>query len=258
MQVTLATDPGTPGWPNEDFAAVAPGAAVLLDGCTTVPRTRDTGCRHGVAWYARTLGSALLGAITAAEAPPLADALAAAIGLVRASHETTCDLANPATPAATVTAVRVTPAGADLLALSDSVIAADYGPGRDPLVITDDHRPASVSPAAAGQARTSTLPLAGMCGIALLSDGATRITDRYAQLSWPGLLAVLRGPGPAELIGQVRAAEASDPDAVRWPRHKARDDATAIYWPQPPRAAGTGRGAAPGQIVESSASATAP
>jgi hypothetical protein len=150
MQVTLATDPGTPGWPNEDFAAVAPGAAVLLDGCTTVPRTRDTGCRHGVAWYARTLGSALLGAITADPAPPLADALAAAIAAVRASHEATCDLANPATPAATVTAVRVTPGGADLLALSDSVIAADYGPDRDPLVLTDDHRAASVSPGAGG------------------------------------------------------------------------------------------------------------
>ena len=26
-RLTLATDPGTPGWPNEDFAAIAPGAA---------------------------------------------------------------------------------------------------------------------------------------------------------------------------------------------------------------------------------------
>jgi hypothetical protein len=258
MQVTLATDPGTPGWPNEDFAAVAPGAAVLLDGCTTVPRTRDTGCRHGVAWYARTLGSALLGAITADPAPPLADALAAAIAAVRASHETTCDLANPATPAATVTAVRVTPGGADLLALSDSVIAADYGPDRDPLVLTDDHQAASVSPGAAGQARTTTLPLAGLRGIALLSDGATRITDRYGVLSWPGLLAVLRGPGPAELIGQVRAAEDADPDGTRWPRAKTRDDATAIYWPQPRRPAGHWPEGADGQIVESSASETAP
>ena len=43
MRVTLATDPGTAGWPNEDFAAVAPGAAVLLDGATT-PRGASTGC----------------------------------------------------------------------------------------------------------------------------------------------------------------------------------------------------------------------
>ena len=100
-------------------------------------------------------------------------------------------------------------------------------------MITDDHRAASVSPDAAGQARTTTLPLAGLRGIALLSDGATRIADSYGMLSWPGLLAVLRGPGPAELIGQVRAAEDADPDGTRWPRAKTRDDATAIYWPLP-------------------------
>jgi hypothetical protein len=40
MRLMLATDPGTPGWPNEDFAAVGPGAAVLLDGATTVPAPR--------------------------------------------------------------------------------------------------------------------------------------------------------------------------------------------------------------------------
>ena len=85
MRVALATDPGTPGWPNEDFAAVAPGAAVLLDGCTTTPRGADTGCVHGVAWYARTLGTAFLAAITADPPVPLADALAGAIGEIRSS-----------------------------------------------------------------------------------------------------------------------------------------------------------------------------
>lgn len=49
MRVVLATDPATLRWPNEDFAAVAPGAAVLLDGATTFPRGADTGCVHGVA-----------------------------------------------------------------------------------------------------------------------------------------------------------------------------------------------------------------
>jgi hypothetical protein len=230
MQVVLATDPGTPGWPNEDFAAVAPGAAVLLDGCTTVPRDRDIGCRHGVAWYARTLGSALLAAITTDPPPPLAESLAAAIGAVRASHEGTCDLGNAATPAATVTAVRARPGGVDLLALSDSVIVADYGTDRAPLVITDDHRAASVSPDAAEQARTATLAPDGLLGIALLSDGASRLTDLYHQLSWPALLAVLRDQGPAAVIGQVRAAEDSDRGCTRWPRSKARDDATIVYW----------------------------
>ncbi len=233
MRIALATDPGTPGWPNEDFAAAAPGAAVLLDGCTTTPRGADTGCLHGVAWYARTLGTAFLAAITADPPPPLGDALAGAVAGVRASHQGSCDLANARTPAATVTAVRAGPGGLELLALSDSSIVADYGEGRDPAVFTDTHRAASTDPDAARQARTMSVPLDGLRGIALLSDGAVRLTDVYHLISWPGLVGVLRENGPAELIRRVRAAEASDPDGARWPRPKARDDATALYWPQP-------------------------
>ena len=232
MRIALATDPGTPGWPNEDFAAAAPGAAVLLDGCTTTPRGADTGCLHGVAWYARTLGTVFLGAITADPAPPLGDALAGAIAEVRASHEKTCDLASPRTPAATVTAVRAGPGGFDLLTLSDSSIVADYGEGRDPVVLTDMHRAAGADPDAARQARTMILAPDGLHGIALLSDGAARIADVYHLIGWPALVTVLRGEGPAGLIRRVRAAEDSDPDGARWPRSKTRDDATALYWPQ--------------------------
>ena len=233
MRVALASQPGTPGWPNEDFAAVAPGAAVLLDGATTVPRDRVTGCVHGVAWFARTLGGVLLSVITADPQVPLADSLAAAIAHVRDRHEDICDLTNPATPAATVTAVRATPAGIDLLALSDSVILADYEDDRPPLVITDGHRAASASPDTARNAYTATLPSDGLRGIALLSDGATRIVDSYEVLSWPAMLAIIRDDGPAQLIRRVRAAEDSDPDCTRWPRSKERDDATVIYWDQP-------------------------
>jgi hypothetical protein len=233
MRIALATDPGTRGWPNEDFAAAAPGAAVLLDGCTTTPRGADTGCLHGVAWYARTLGTVFLAAITADPPAPLCDALAGAIAEVRARHEKTCDLASPRTPAATVIAVRAGQGGFELLALSDSSIVADYGPGRDPLVLSDTHRAASADPDAAGHARSTVLAPDGLYGIALLSDGAARITEVYHLSSWPELVTVLRDEGPASLIGQVRAAEESDPDGARWPRSKARDDATALYWSQP-------------------------
>jgi hypothetical protein len=233
MRVVLATEPGTPGWPNEDFAAVTPGTAVLLDGATTFPRGAGTGCIHGVAWYARTLGGSLLGAISGEPAAPLTDALAEAISRVRARHDHTCALANPATPAATVTAIRATPAGIDVLALSDSSVVADFGTSHPPLVITDNHPPASATADAAHRARTETLAYSGLHGIALLSDGATRIADRYDLLSWPATITVLREDGPAELIRQVRAAEATDPDCARWPRSKARDDATIVYWRQP-------------------------
>ena len=209
MRVALATDPGTPGWPNEDFAAVAPGAAVLLDGCTTTPRGADTGCVHGVAWYARTLGTAFLAAITADPPGPLDAALAGAITEVRSGHEAVCDLANPRTPAATVTAVRAGPAGFETLALSDSSIVADYGDGRDPVVLTDTHRAASADPDAARQAHTAVLPVEGLHGIALLSDGATRITEVYRLIGWPDLVTVIRGrgrPGSSARSGPRRPA----------------------------------------------------
>jgi hypothetical protein len=230
-RVVLATVPGTAGWPNEDFAAVAPGAAVLLDGATTIPRGTPTGCRHGVAWYARTLGSALLGGLVADPGTGLADALAAAIGDVRDRHADTCDLDNPATPAATVTAVRAEPSGFSFLALSDSSILADYGDNQEPQVITDNHQPARATPDAAARATTGTLAWDGLRGLALLSDGATRITDRYGLLGWPELLATIRGQGPHALIDEVRVAEAADADCSRWPRTKATDDATIIWWP---------------------------
>ena len=160
----MATDPGTPGWPNEDYACVAPGAAVLLDGCTTVPRDADIGCKHGVAWYARTLGTDLLAAITAEPRVALADALAVAIAQVRDRHSLTCDLSAARTPAATVTAIRAEPGGVGYLALSDSSVVADFGDGRPPQVITDRHRAAAAEPGAASVAATGTIPSAGLRG----------------------------------------------------------------------------------------------
>jgi Protein phosphatase 2C len=233
-RVTLATAAGTPGWPNEDFAAVAPGAAVLLDGATTMPRGTPTGCQHGVAWYARTLGVTLLAALTADLDTSLADALAASIADVRDRHADTCDLDNPATPAATVTALRAEPGRFRYLALSDSSIAADYADGRPPQIITDDHRPAKASPEAAAKARTGTIELDGLRGIALLSDGVTRITDLYGLAGWPELLATVRDRGPRALIAEVRAAETADAAGRRWPRTKISDDATLVWWPVSP------------------------
>lgn len=226
----MASEPGTPGWPNEDYACVGLGAAVLLDGATTTPPGADTGCQHGVAWYARTLATDLLAAITAEPRIPLASALASAIAQVRDRHSGTCDLAVRATPAATVTAVRAEPEGLGYLALSDSSIVADFGHGRPPHVITDRHRGAAADPDAARHATVGTLPCAGLRGVALLSDGATRITDLYRVLAWPSVVDVIRDHGPAALISQVRAAEDADPDCQRWPRDKPRDDATVVYW----------------------------
>ncbi|HEV2376804.1 MAG TPA: integrase [Streptosporangiaceae bacterium] len=230
MRVTLATDPGTPGWPNEDFAAAAPGAAVLLDGATTFPRGADTGCVHGVAWYARSLGTTLLAAAVSCPRVPLQDALATAISAVRAQHDGTCDLTVPTTPAATVTALRAELSGVSYLVLSDSSIVADYGPGRPPAIITDTHQAAKASADAAANARTGMIALDGLRGLGLLSDGVTRIADLYELADWPTVLRLIREQGPGALIKQVREVEATDPHATRWPRSKATDDATVLWW----------------------------
>jgi hypothetical protein len=232
MHVAMATEPGSPGRENEDFAAAAPGAAVLLDGATT-PAGADTGCIHGVAWSARTLGTALLARITAVPHVPLLQALAGAAGEVRAQHQHTCDLTRRRTPGATVTAVRAETGGVSYLALSDSSIAADYGDGRPPRVITDTHWAIRSNPQTAQAARTGVLDGRGLRGIALLSDGASRIADCYGLAGWPDVLGTIRADGPGALISQVRQAEAGDPDGARWPRRKISDDATVLWWPDP-------------------------
>jgi hypothetical protein len=88
---------------------------------------------------------------------------------------------------------------------------------------------ASTDPAAAQHALTGTIPRDGLQGAAVLSDGATRLVDRFGLLDWPSFLNVLAEQGPDAIIQQVRAAEDSDPDGRRWPRGKRHDDASAAY-----------------------------
>jgi hypothetical protein len=88
---------------------------------------------------------------------------------------------------------------------------------------------ASTDPAAAQHALTDTVPRGVLQRAAVLSDGATRLVDRFGLLDWSSFLDVLAEQGPDAIIAQVRAAEASDPDGRRWPRGKRHDDASAAY-----------------------------
>jgi hypothetical protein len=88
---------------------------------------------------------------------------------------------------------------------------------------------ASTDPAAAQHALTDTVPRDGLQRAAVLSDGATRLVDRFGLLDWPSFLDLLAEQGPGAIIQQVRAAEDSDPDGRRWPRGKRHDDASAAY-----------------------------
>src|SRR4051812_27421857 len=102
MQATCATI-ATPGRPNEDYFAVGPDWAFVLDGATA-PSGVDSGCVHDVRWLVHRLGGALAQRLTLpGEA---ADALADAIRETCAAHADTCDLRNPASPSATASLLR--------------------------------------------------------------------------------------------------------------------------------------------------------
>ncbi len=250
MRARLATEPGYPDRPNEDWAGVAAtGVAVLLDGLS---EAGGTGCVHGTPWYVHQLGGRLL---TGAGDParPLPDVLAAAIAEVRGLHADTCDLTHRGSPGATVAVVRETPAGWDYLVLSDAVVVLGTGP--EPTVVTDrrvrEHEPppgrsldrqivalqglrnrpcgywvAQVDPDAAGYALTGTVP-AGEA--VLLSDGAALAVTDFGAFGWAELTRLVRDEGPAALLAVTRELEGRDPDRVVWPRYKTHDDATALW-----------------------------
>jgi hypothetical protein len=64
---------------------------------------------------------------------------------------------------------------------------------------------------------------------ALLSDGASRLADRFRLATWAEVFKTLDSRGPEALLHQVREAEDSDPAGTRWPRGKLHDDATIAY-----------------------------
>ncbi|MFF8478421.1 integrase [Streptomyces sp. NPDC015414] len=270
MNVALGSQPADPGRENEDFAAAAFGAAVLLDGAGVAGA--ETGCVHGIAWFSSTLGGLLLADITAHPARPLVDCLAYSIRAVRSLHEDTCDLAYRASPTSTVVAVRADAGALEYLVLGDSTLLLAETDGstaaitdqrlddvgerlREPVdalptgspehsVALAEYRDALTSlrnrpggfwiagpdPRAAEHALTGTVPLDSLASVTLLSDGATRLVDSFELADWKEALGILNSSGPDGLIDRVRAAEADDPNGRRWPRGKTRDDATALHW----------------------------
>jgi hypothetical protein len=176
----------------------------------------------------------------------LPDLLADAITVVRAEHADTCDLANPDSPSSTVAMVRVTDEQVEHLVLADSPIVL-RAPDRRVTVLADNrvdllpeytfeavrrlrNQPggfwvASTEPKAAYEAVAGTTERAAVELIALLTDGASRYSERYGH-SWEDLVDTLATAGPQTLIDQVRRYDADA--AVGTFRGKRHDDATAV------------------------------
>jgi hypothetical protein len=98
---------------------------------------------------------------------------------------------------------------------------------------------AGAQPEATDHAISGTVPWASVRSLALLSDGASRLADRFGLMSYPDVIELLRENGPCELIARTRAAEVTDPAGRRWPRGMASDDATAACAAGPGQHSGT-------------------
>ncbi|MFI7133893.1 integrase [Nonomuraea sp. NPDC050153] len=257
MRVTMTSVAARAGRQNEDFVGALPTAAVLIDGAG-IPGGESI-CRHGVAWYAGRLGGSLLGLLSLQRDRGLPALLAEAIEQVTDEHRDTCDVADPISPSATVAILRVSGGFVEHLVLGDSVLVLDRADDA-PLVVSDpreviisrSYQPAIEAaaegsdeyrrllrdlranrnraggfwvakddPRAADEAITESRPISELTGAVLLSNGASRIVDRFGLAGWPEVMAVLASSGPAEIIRRVRQAEA---------RHGvAADDATIAH-----------------------------
>lgn len=258
MRVTMTSAAARAGRVNEDFTGAAPTAAVLIDGAGGFSGAESV-CRHGVAWYASRLGGTLLSLLSLVGERSLPALLAEAIEQVTDAHRDTCDVADPISPSAAVAILRLRDGLIDYLVLGDSTLVLDRADAA-PLVVSDPreviisrsyrsalqavaagsdeyqrvlrdlrarrNRPggfwvAKNDPRAAAEAITGSYPISELNVAVLLSNGASRIVDRFRLTDWPGVMAVLASSGPAEIIHRVRQAEA---------RHAvAADDATIAH-----------------------------
>lgn len=82
---------------------------------------------------------------------------------------------------------------------------------------------AKEDPRAAEHAATGGHDVDGVDGVALLSNGATRLVSPYDVTDWAGILELLDSGGPHEVIRRVRQAEAGGD-------YDSPDDATVAHW----------------------------
>lgn len=242
MQVTYTSEP-TPGGVNDDFVLAGERFVVVLDGATQLS---ESGCIHDVPWLVARLGTQLATALATEPGTSLTSILAAAIERVCEMHATTCDLSNSSSPSSTVALLRQQADMVDYLVLCDSPIVIETTDGKVQ-AFTDDataHLPgytqedlratrnqpggfwvASTKPEAAEHAVIGSIAAAEVQRAALMTDGMSRLVERYGW-SWSRVMDVVENEGPAAAVRAVREAEqATVPGTFRG---KQYDDATVV------------------------------
>ncbi|MGW0663035.1 protein phosphatase 2C domain-containing protein [Streptodolium elevatio] len=240
MQVTYTSEP-EPGGKNDDFVIAGERFVVVLDGATQLS---ESGCIHNVRWLVQRLGTQLATAIVTEPDASLTSILGGAIERVCAMHADTCDLTHPNSPSSTVALMRHQGDTIDYLILCDSPMAIETTEGKVQAISDDatSHLPgytqadlnrlrnhpggfwiASTKPEAAEHAVVGSLPAADVRRIAVMTDGMSRLVDRY-EWSWSRLMDLTESEGPAAAVRAVRDAElATAPGTYRGKPH---DDAT--------------------------------
>ena len=233
-----------PGGRNEDLVIAANDWCVVLDGATELAGV-DSGCQHGVKWYVSHLALSLANQLTDNSTASLTDILKLSIENVSGQHEHSCDLSNPDSPSSVVLILREKEEFIDYLGLSDSAIILDKKDAGLQVILDDRtaHLPshtieavrrlrnseggfwvASATPGAATHALTGSVPKLTVRSVALLTDGAYRLVDRFGwQLS--DVLGLIEKSGPTSVIREVRQAELHD----KVSKGKKHDDATVAY-----------------------------
>ncbi|MEU1125808.1 hypothetical protein ABZ371_20140 [Streptomyces sp. NPDC005899] len=257
MRIELATEPGSPERPNEDWAsAVVPasgqgGVLVLLDGVT--PPAGDVGCVHPVPWFTARLGGSLAELGASRRDLTLTEVLAESIRRTADSHGGGCDLSHARTPQATVVLARWDEERVEHLVLSDSALLLEAPDGLVVPVLDDrlDRLPpgllasvaatdtqarnkeggfftAAADPLVAARAVTGVTPRAAVRALAALTDGAGRWTETFREGDWSAAFGLLRKAGAQGLIDRVRELERGDTERTYLRRGKTHDDATAV------------------------------
>jgi Protein phosphatase 2C len=269
MRVAMATSPGHVGQPNEDFVGAVPGAVVMLDGAgipdtealcshgvAWYSHTLGAALLTRLARDGGTdLATALAGSIEQVAGqhrhscdianPSSPQATVAMIRcatgqadfLVLADAFVVLDRVD-AVPELVADPREVDVRRECLLLLRDlSIGTPEYEQARQSaieVIRARRNQPggywiAKDDPSVATEAVTGSVPLAGLNGAAVLSNGASRFVDPYGLSAWPAALELLRTSGPDEFLRRIREAETAAGAAGSLPGFEFSDDATVAY-----------------------------
>jgi hypothetical protein len=264
---TATTVPGEPGTDNEDWYGVTPELVIVLDGATVRSETGcEHGLVWYVQHLGTALSrfAAGTGSLQTALAVSIAYVAAqhpgcdltapgtpsAAVGMVRTRNgiqerlvlgdvTVVTEMVDPDAEISVVSDTRVSATAAELraeadryplgspqkrtaiLAMKPHELAARNIPG--------GYWIAAADPRAALEALCGEVPVSEIRRFAVMTDGAARFIDMFDLAPWRRALNYLEVSGPQKFIDSVRAAEAADPQGIRFPRNKHRDDATVVF-----------------------------